>query len=61
MILDIVGSNTALIAAVDVDEDGNLDILCQTFSDSKFDLKFIYNNKYLDSFFLKGLMVFKQQ
>jgi hypothetical protein len=59
----MVGSNTALIAAVDVDEDGKLDIICQTFSttDSKFDLKFIYNNKYLDSFFLKGLMVFKHQ
>jgi len=59
----MVGSSTALFAAVDVDEDGKLDIICQTFSttDSKFDLKFIYNNKYLDSFFLKGLMVFKHQ
>lgn len=62
-ILEIAGTSTALIAAVDIDEDGKLDILCQKYSasDSVFDLKFIYNNKYLDSFFLKSLMVFKQQ
>jgi len=37
----MVGSSTALFAAVDVDEDGKLDIICQTFSttDSKYDLK----------------------
>jgi len=61
-IINLVGSKTALIAAIDIDEDGKLDIICQTQSNSDsstYDLQFIYNNQYLDSFFLKGLVVFE--
>jgi hypothetical protein len=63
-IINLVGSKTALIAAIDIDEDGKLDIICQTQSNSDssiYDLQFIYNNQYLDSFFLKGLVVFEHE
>ena len=41
------GPDTALIAAIDIDEDGKLDILQQKYSDKypgNYDLEFIYNN-----------------
>lgn len=59
-ILEFTGPETSMIAAVDIDEDGKLDILCQKYSEKYaglHDIEIIYNNQYLDSFFLKALMI----
>lgn len=51
-------SKCSLIAPIDINEDGKHDVLCQVQDDSgKMDIKFILNNVWLDSFFLKAIMI----
>ena len=48
-----------MIAPIDLNEDGKLEIICQILRpDGKMDIKIIYNNVWLDSFFLKSMMIY---
>ena len=53
-----IGSDATLITAVDLDEDGRIDILVQ----NQDDLGVIYNNLYIDaSLFIKSMAVYDFQ
>lgn len=57
----LTGDDTALITAIDIDEDGRTDILCQKYDpvSGKSTLHVIYNNFFVDgSFFLKAMMLY---
>lgn len=54
---EIFGPRVSLITAIDIDEDGKAEIVCQDFSENgRPRIKIIYNNLYLDMFFLKVFM-----
>jgi hypothetical protein len=51
--------DSILIAPIDLNEDGRLEVLCQYMGkDGKIDIKIIYNNFWTDAFFLKTMMVY---
>lgn len=57
-IREAAGTDAALVTFIDIDEDGKLDFLIQSTDAT---LKLIYNNVYLDNFFIKALMLQSKQ
>ena len=58
--LDPMISDSVMIAPFDVNEDGKLDVICQYLNpkSGKMDIKIIFNNVWIDSFFLKAMMAY---
>lgn len=55
----MAGETSSMIVPLDINEDGKLDIILQKYKDinEPYDLEFIYNTLYKDSFFLKSIMI----
>ena len=62
---DLISSliDVQMIAAIDIDEDGRVDIMAQRkHQDGSSHLEILYNNFYVDSsFYIKAMMLYEQK